>query len=280
MSTFTPTATNVAGADAQNGTAMNRMPFLLQLTTMTWRSLLVNFRTPAAILPPLILGGFFLVIYEAQLGGASGFIPGIGGAYINFILPLSVISSALSGAGVAGQSLVRDIETGYFDKLMLTPIRRAALILGPTIAGAIILAIQTTFMVGVGLLMGLDPASGALGLLTLIGFALLLGLSFAGFTIGLALLTGNAAATQSGNFLFFPLTFLTATFVPVDLLQGWLKTAATINPITYVLDAMRTLMIDGWDGQALLLGLGSCLLLGALTFAFSLYGLRVRVSRK
>lgn len=259
----------------------NKMPFLLQVTTMAWRSLVVNFRTPAAILPPLILGGFFLLVYEASLGGASGFIPGLrGSAYINFILPLSIVSSALSGAGVAGQSIVRDIESGYFDKLMLTPVSRAALILGPTIAGAITLAIQASFIVFVGSFMGLDPVTGFAGILAVIGMALLLGLSFAGFTIGIALLSGNAAATQSGNFLFFPLTFLTATFVPLNLLQGWLKTAATFNPITYILDGMRTIMLVGWDMPVILTAIGACIGMGTLTFLFSLYGLRVRTSRK
>lgn len=274
--------TNNAAAlpnDKSVAATSGRMPFWLQVSTMAWRSLLVTFRTPSAILPPLILGGFFLVIYEAQLGNASDFfLRGV--EYINFILPLSIISSALSGAGVAGQSLVRDIESGYFDKLMLTPISRAALILGPTIAGAAILALQSAFIVFVGLLMGLNPATGWLGLLALIGLALLVGLSFAGFTIGIALLTGNAAATQSGNFLFFPLTFLTATFVPISLLSGWIKVATQANPITYILDAMRSLMIDGWDVQKLLIGLAACAVLGTLTFAFSLYGLRVRTSRK
>jgi len=269
----------ISGTEQKRASHSGTMPFWLQVTTMAWRSLLVTFRTPSAILPPLILGGFFLVIYEAQLGNASDFfLRGVD--YINFILPLSIISSALSGAGVAGQSLVRDIESGYFDKLMLTPISRAALILGPTIAGAVILALQSAFIVLVGLLMGLNPATGILGLLALVGFALLTGLSFAGFTIGIALLTGNAAATQSGNFLFFPLTFLTATFVPVELLSGWIKVATQANPITYILDAMRTLMIDGWDAQKLLIGLAACGILGVITFAFSLYGLRVRTSRK
>lgn len=255
------------------------MPLLLQITTLAWRSLLVNFRTPSAILPPLILGGFFLVIYQAQLGNASNFfLRGID--YINFILPLSIVSSALSGAGVAGQSLVRDIENGYFDKLSLTPISRIALILGPTLAGAVILAIQATFIVAVGLLLGVNPATGILGLIALIGFALLLGLSFAGFTIGIALFTGNAGATQGGSFLFFPLTFLTATFVPIELLSGWIEIAARLNPITYILNAMRSLMIDGWDIQALLIGLLACFGLGAFTFLLSLYGLRVRTSRK
>lgn len=276
MSSITPSI-QVHGHHSSPNT--RTMPFLLQVTTLAWRSLLVNFRTPSAILPPLVLGAFFLVIYQAQLGNASNFfLRGVN--YINFILPLSIVSSALSGAGVAGQSLVRDIESGYFDKLSLTPISRIALILGPTLAGAVILAIQSSFIVAVGLLLGVNPATGILGLVTLIGFALFLGVSFAGFTIGIALVTGNAAATQGGSFLFFPLTFLTATFVPLSLLSGWIELAARLNPITYILNAMRSLMIDGWDIHALFVGLLACLGLGTVTFLFSLYGLKLRTSRK
>jgi len=263
----------------QNKSKSRRMPFLLQVTTLAWRSLLVNFRTPGAILPPLILGGFFLVIYEAQLGNASDFFLS-GTNYINFILPLSIVSSALSGAGVAGQSIVRDIETGYFDKLLLTPISRIALILGPTLAGAVILAIQATFIVLIGVLLGVSSETGVLGLLTVIAYAMLLGLSFAGFTIGIALFSGNAGATQGGSFLFFPLTFLTATFVPISLLDGWIKVAAELNPITYILNAMRSVLIDGWVAETLLIGLLACGILGVVTFGFSMIGLRSRSARK
>lgn len=280
MSTTMNTRTAVRSVGRAT-TRQDKMPFISQVWTMAWRSLVVNFRTPAAVLPPLILGGFFLFIYEGQLGNSTNFIPGLRGVpYINFILPLSIISSSLSGAGVAGQSLVRDIESGYFDKLSLTPLSRVALVLGPTIAGAVILALQAAFIVGVGALLGFSPVTGYAGSLAIIGMAMLLGLSFAGFTIGLALLTGNAAATQSGSFLFFPLTFLTATFVPIDQLAGWLRVAATLNPITYILDAMRSIAIAGWEWNVIGGGLLACAILGVVTFTFSLWGLRMRTRRK
>lgn len=258
-----------------------RQPFLSQLGMLTWRALIVNLRTPSAILPPLLIGIFFVVIYEAQLGRASNFIPGLrGNAYINFILPLSIVSSSLSGAGVAGQSLVRDIENGYFDKLLLTPLSRAALVLGPTLAGAIILMVQTLAIIAVGYPLGLDPATGLAGILAVVGLSLLLGVGFSGFTIGLALLTGNAAATQSGSFLFFPLTFLTSSFVPINQLSGWLEVAARLNPITYILEGMRTILLQGWETQAILYAVAACLGLSFVTFVFSLFGLRLRTSRQ
>jgi ABC-2 type transport system permease protein len=246
---------------------------------LTRRSLVTIFRTPEAILPPVAISLFFLLIYTSTLGKASSFIPDLGGSYLGFILPLSIVSASLSGAGIAAQNLVRDIERGYFDKLLLTPISRPALLLGPIMAGALILGFQASLVVGVGLLMGLRPVTGLGGLLAVIGFSVLLGTGFAGFTVSAALGSGSAAATQGASFIFFPLTFLAPTFVPVDLLDGWLGTAARLNPITYVLNAMRALINSGWDLASLWQGVLACLLLGVAMYARALLALRVRTRR-
>ena len=243
------------------------------------RSLTSLLRTPEALLPPVAISIFFLVIYQSTLGKAAGFIPGIGGSYLGFILPLSIVSGSLSGSGIAAQNLVRDIERGYFDKLLLTPVRRAALLLAPILAGAVILGIQAAIVVGVGLLLGLKPATGFLGLLAVIGLGVLLGIGFAGFTVSAALGSGNAAATQGASFLFFPLTFLAPTFVPLALLSGWLEVAARINPITYVLEAMRALLNTGWDAKAIGTSLLACLVLAVAMYALAAFALHVRTRR-
>jgi ABC-2 type transport system permease protein len=254
--------------------------FPQQIFLLIWRNLVTISRTPEALLPPLGISIFFLVIYNSTLGNAAGFIPTLGGnSYLGFILPLSIVSSSLGGAGIAAQNLVRDIESGYFDKLLLTPISRAALLLGPIMAGALILGIQASIVVGVGLLMGLEPVTGLPGLLAVIGLAVLLGTGFAGFTVSAALGSGSAAATQGASFVFFPLTFLAPTFVPLELLGGWLKTAARFNPITYVLEAMRGLISNGWDSTALLEGAVACLILAVATYALAVIALRVRTRR-
>ena len=258
-----------------------RLPYWNQVTMMTWRSLLTMARTPAVILPALFISGFFLFVYDATLGDAAGSIPGITDVqYVAFILPLSVISASLSGAGIAGQNLVRDIESGYFDKLLLTPVSRGALIFGQILAGAVVLAIQTVIILGMGLLIGLESATGVLGLLAVLAFSMLVGIGFAGFSVGVALRSGNAAATQGASFLFFPLTFLTATFVPVDLLGGWLETVARINPVTYVLEAMRDVLIVGWEVESIAAGLLACAVLGAIPYLFALLSLKGRTARR
>ena len=275
------TTAQLTSRPAAAPTARGSASWLTQVVLLTRRNLVNIFRTPEALLPPILISVFFLVIYQSTLGTAAGFIPGLSGkAYLGFILPLSIVSSSLAGAGIAAQNLVKDLENGYFDKLLLTPISRTAVLLGPILAGAVILGIQSSIVIAVGLLLGLDPATGLPGLLAVIGLAVLLGTGFAGFTVSAALGSGSAAATQSAGFLFFPLTFLTASFVPLELLSGWLKTAAQLNPITYVLTGMRSLMLDGWNGGDLLPAVAACLLLAVAMYGLAGYALRVRTRRK
>jgi ABC-2 type transport system permease protein len=279
------TTTTLTPAPTASQSVARRSPssglgqFWLHVFMLVRRNLTTIFRTPEALLPPIAISVFFLVIYQSTLGKAASFIPDIGGSYLGFILPLSIVSASLSGAGIAAQNLVRDIERGYFDKLLLTPVRRAALLLGPILAGAVILGIQASVVVGVGLILGLAPATGILGLLAVIGIAVLLGTGFAGFTVSAALGSGSAAATQGASFIFFPLTFLAPTFVPLGLLSGWLAVAAKVNPITYVLEAMRALLNTGWDRQAILTSLLACLILAAAMYLLAAFALRVRTRR-
>jgi ABC-2 type transport system permease protein len=272
--------------DTQNNTVLhkssvknNALSLPVNIFLLAVRSLTTLLRTPEALLPPVAISIFFLVIYQSTLGKAADFIPGIGGSYLGFILPLSIVSGSLSGSGIAAQNLVRDIERGYFDKLLLTPVRRSALLLAPILAGAVILGFQSTIVVSAGLLLGLKPATGFLGLLVVIGLSVLLGLGFAGFTVSAALGSGSAAATQGASFLFFPLTFLAPTFVPMSLLSGWLEIAAKVNPITYVLQAMRALLNTGWDIKAIATSILACLILAIIMYALAAFALRVRTRR-
>lgn len=271
---------NVNALPAATVPGQKGQAFLVQVLLLVRRSLVTISRAPEALLPPVAISLFFLVIYQSTLGKASDFIPGISGSYLGFILPLSIVSSALSGAGIAAQNLVRDLERGYFDKLILTPISRPALLLGPILAGSVILGVQAAIVVVVALLLGLHSATGVLGLLAVIGLAVLLGTGFAGFTVSAALGSGSAAATQGASFVFFPLTFLAPTFVPIELLSGWLKVAAQLNPITYVLEAMRAILNIGWDGAAIWKGVLACLILAAITYALAATALRVRTRRQ
>jgi ABC-2 type transport system permease protein len=252
------------------------MSFVAEVSMMTRRSLVTVLRVPAAVVPSILISAFFLLVYKASLQGIAVLPAFQGKSYLGFILPVSIVSAALGGAGVAGQSLVRDLENGYFTKLLLTPARRSALLLAPIICGALVLGVQAAVITLLGVLLGLESATGFSGLLTVIGIAILLGTGFAGYTVAVALKTGSAAATQGASFLFFPLTFITATFVPKQLLSGWIKVMAPFNPITYVLESMRSLLLNGWDGAEVLKGVAAAVGLGLLTFTFAWLSLRSR----
>jgi ABC-2 type transport system permease protein len=253
---------------------------LEQVFLVTWQNLVTIFRRPAALIPPIAISLFFLVIYNSTLGGAAAFIPNLGAnSYLGFILPLSIVSASLSGAGIAAQNLVRNIENGYFDKLLLTPIARSALLTGTILSGAVILGLQAALVLAVALLMGLNIVTGMLGALAVIAMSVLLGLGFAGFTMSAALGSGNAAVTQSASFVFFPLTFLAPTFVPLELLSGWLRVLAQLNPITYVLQAMRAIINEGWMWNEIAAGILATVILGAAMYLLTLFALRRRTAR-
>lgn len=238
---------------------------------LTKRSLLVTLRNPFSFIPNLIISVFFLLVYTSGLSGISA-LPQFGGVdYLNFILPVSIVSGAVGGAGGAGQALVKDIENGYFARLLLTPVSRTAIVLGPMIAGMLQLFVQTLLIFGMAFLLGLTIPAGAPGFFFTVLLALGFGLGFAGYSVGVALKTRNAQAAQAGTLLFFPLIFLSTTFVPKELIEAeWLKVAATINPTTYIMEGMRGVLLrEDIDWSALSKGLGVALVLGLAMVVFA-----------
>lgn len=234
------------------------------------RSIITILRNPFIFIPNLIISLFFLLVYEGGLSGISQ-LPAFEGAnYLAFILPVSIVSAAIGGAGGAGQALVNDLETGYFSRLLLTPSSRLAIVLGPIIAGMLQLLIQTILILIIAYLLGLEVAAGFGGILVVLLLTLGWGLAFAGYSVGVALRTKNAQSAQAGTFIFFPLIFLSTTFVPYELIEaGWLKVATVINPTTYLFEAMRSVFIDGWEFWPLAKGFLVIALLCAVTITFS-----------
>ena len=187
------------------------------------RSLRTYLRQPAAIIPGFAIAVFFLFVYSAGLSSVAR-LPGFHGSYLAFILPVAIVSAAIGGATLAGEAFIRDIGSGYFTKLVLTPTNRLALIWGPIVAGGIILVAQVVVILVLALIMGLGSATGPAGLLVVLVFAFLWGMAFSGFAVFVALRTKNGAATQAATLIFFPLIFLSTTFVPKQYItSSWLK---------------------------------------------------------
>ena len=234
------------------------------------RALREGWRTPEALLPTLFIPLFFLVV---NVGQAAKIFPGESTAFLHgqgygaFQLPSSLLLAA--SFGTAALFLVEDIEGGYFDKLRAAPISRTALVLGRLIAEFAKGVLISTLIVVLGIIFGISIASGVLGFLLLVLLTALWACVFVGFMQLIAMKTRSAAATNSGGLIFFPLLFLTPNFVPRDLLTRPMEIAATFNPVTYVMEALRSLILEDLVWSKIAYGFLVVAVLGAIMLALN-----------
>ena len=217
---------------------------MTKLLVLVQRSIREALRTPEALLPTLFIPLFFLVVNVGQAAkifpsDSTGFLAGQN--YAAFQLPSSLLLAA--SFGTAALYLVEDIEGGYFDKLRAAPVPRTAIVFGRLFAEALKSAAIAAVMVLIALPFGISIASGLLGFVLLILLTASWAVVFSGFMQLIALKTRSAAATNSAGLIFFPLLFLTPSFVPRELLTRPMEIAATINPVTYIMEAMRSLVL-------------------------------------
>ena len=217
---------------------------------------------------------FFVVNIGALEKVAEGSGQGTVTDFRAFQLPVAIIF-AVTGISRAS-ALVTDIQNGYFDRLLMTPIRRLSLLLGLMIADfALVIALSIPVVV-LGFIFGVRFETGLVGMLVFIFMAGLWGLAFTGFPYAIALKTGNPAAVNTSFILFFPFAFLTTSFLPQEALTGWLSTVADWNPVTYLLAGMRTLILTGWDADEILKGFAAIVGVGAVSMTLAFMALRGR----
>ncbi len=212
------------------------------------RSLREAIRTPEALFPTLFIPLFFLVVNVGQVAKIfpTSHTPFLKGqTYAAFQLPATILLAASFGS--AALFLVEDIEGGYFDKLRSAPVARTSLVLGRLLAEACKSLLVSSVIVLAAFVFGVHVASGFFGFLLLIVLTALWGVVYSGFLQLIAMKSRSAAATQSGSMLFFPLLFLTPNFVPRNLLSRPMEVAATYNPVTYIMEGLRSLILDHYD---------------------------------
>ena len=223
------------------------------------RSLREAIRQPDALFMTMFIPLFFLVVNTGQAADifpseSTEFLEGQG--YGAFQLPITLLLAA--SFGMAALFLVEEIEGGYFDKLRAIPIPRYSIVLGRLVAEFAKGIVLSTVIVLLALPFGVEIASGIPGFILLILLTSLWGVVYAGYMQLIALKTRSAAAVNSGGLIFFPLLFLTPNFVPRELLTEPMEVAATLNPVTYLMEALRSLVLhdvvwaDVWPGFAVI----------------------------
>jgi ABC-2 type transport system permease protein len=251
-----------------------------QVGIVAQRSVRRTLRQPALIVPTIVFPLLLLAINASGLGSATK-IPGFPAkSYLDFAITVCFMQGALFAAITAGTELATDIQSGFLNRLQLTPLRRMAILVGQ-LAGATTLAlIGAVIYLIVGLVAGVEIQSGVGGALVLVLYAIFVAIAFSGIGATMGARTGSPEAVQGVFPLMFAVFFLSSMSMPRNLIEiDWFRSVATWNPTSYLVEGLRSLVITGWDGTALWRGLAVGLAVIVLSFWAASRALATRMAR-
>jgi ABC-2 type transport system permease protein len=229
------------------------------------RSVLRVVRQPFLIVPSVLFPLILLAVNSSGLEAATN-LPGFPtDSYLTFAIAFAFMQGAMFATIGAGQNVADDVQRGFLNRLQLTPLRGPALI-GGQLAGVVVLGvIQAAVYLSVGLIAGGDFEAGIAGVPVLFGLSILISMAFGAFGMFFGLRTGAAESVQGIFPLLFIFLFFSSMALPRDLIANdWFRTIADWNPVSYMLEGIRSLFVVGWDAEALALGFG---IAGALLVA-------------
>jgi ABC-2 type transport system permease protein len=251
-----------------------------QVRYLAGRSVTRTLRQPAYVFPPLIFPIALLAVNSAGLQ-ASTHLPGFPShRFLPFALAVCFMQGALFATMNAGTDLARDIQTGFLNRLALTPLRAPALIVGHLAGVTTMGFLQACFYLAVGLVAGSGLEAGAGGAMILLLLATLIAAAFGAVGAFLALRTGSAESVQGFFPLLFVGLFISSMNAPRNLMAvTWFRDIATGNPVSYLIEGVRSLIIEGWNGQALALAFGVSAVIMVVALAAASSALRMRLTR-
>jgi ABC-2 type transport system permease protein len=242
--------------------------------------MLKTLRQPFQMFPVIFFPAMLLAVNASGLRAATR-LPGFPtSSYISFAIAVAFIQGGMFSLINTGTNLAEDIESGFFNRLALTPMRRASLIGGLLMGVAALGALQSAVYVLLGVIAGAHIAAGGWGVLVLIALGSLAATGFGALGCVAALRTGSGEAVQGLFPLFFVFIFLSSSNLPRNLLKtGWFHTVATWNPISYLIEGFRSLYIVGWDTTALARGFAVAAGLLVVGLALVATAMRTRLQR-
>ena len=252
----------------------------IQVAELARRSIVRTLRQPAQVVPTIIFQLALLAVNAGGLDTATE-LPGFPtDSYLSFLIAVPFIQAAIFAVNNGGSDLARDIETGFFDRLALTPMSGTALVVAQ-LAGVVVLGVlQGLVYLIVGVAFGASFDAGAAGVLVLMALVLVIMFAFGCIGLFFAFRTGSSEAVQGLFPVLFVFLFLSSQALPRDLLeQDWFRTIATYNPVSYLIEGIRSLFITGWDGEALALAFGCAAVIGAIFMTLAVGSLRTRLTR-
>ena len=251
-----------------------------QVSLVARRSVRRTLRQPALIVPTIVFPLFLLAVNSSGLSAATN-IPGFpADSYLDFAITVCFIQGAMFAAITAGTELATDVQSGFLNRLQLTPLRRLAILVGQIAGAATLALIGAVTYLAVGVIAGVGVKSGVGGAVVLIVYALFTAVAFSGIGAALGARTGSPEAVQGAFPLMFALFFLSSMSLPRELISvDWFRTVATWNPASYLIEGMRSLVITGWDGTALWRGVAVGVGVLVLSFWAASSALATRMAR-
>jgi len=241
-----------------------------QTLELARRSVLTEWRQFGSILPGVVFPLLLAAVYTHQFQRVI-LMPGFPAvdSFLDFVLPASLVQAVSFGATEAGTELARDIENGFFDRLRSSPCARLPLLLGRLAGSLVVAAAKGALIVAVFLAFGAEVAGGPAAIAVVLGSAVLLVLAIGGLGQVLAIRTGNQEAVNATFPLIFTSVFVSSAFFPTALMNGWFRVVAEANPVTWIVDPVRRLVIEGWSGTDALQALGVPLAISVVTVSMA-----------
>lgn len=255
-------------------------PLARQVALIGRRSVNRTLRQSELVIPVILFPLILLAVNAAGLASVTE-LPGFPtDSYINFAIVVCFVQGALFAAITAGTELASDIDRGFLDRLALTPAHRLALLVGATAGGTFVSVLGSAVYLAIGLIFGVEIETGVPGAVALVALAVLVALAFAGIGAWLAMVTGSPEAVQGMFPLLFVLFFLSTMFLPAEFIEKqWFRVIAEWNPISFIIDGMRALIIGGWEWDEILPGVAVTVAIFVLFFWLAARALRRRVQR-
>src|SRR5438067_6919889 len=253
---------------------------LAQAAILGRRAVVRTARQPANIVFPLI---FPMLLFAVNSGGlkAETRLPGFPtDSIVAFAIAVPFIQGALLATVNANVEFARDIQTGFLNRLALTPVRGIVLLLGQLGGLLTIALVQAAFYLAVGIAFGVRLETGVAGALLLLLLEAVIALAFASFGCWAALRTGSTEAVQGLFPVFFVFLFLSSMNIPRQLISTtWFRWVATINPVSYLIEAVRSLVIQHWRWETSGLGFAAGAGMRLIGFALATHALVGRLAR-
>ena len=240
------------------------------------RYLLKLVRNPILLFFSLFQPIIFLLLFT-QLFSSFGNFPDFSAAtgtssYLEFATAGILLQNAFGSALQSGTSIVLDIDTGFLQKMLVTPVSRYAVLLGRLLSDAFRVVVQSVIILALAFALGASVSSGIIGVAIILVTVAFFGLAWSGISLAIGLKTRSSETVFAiGGFITFPLLFLSTALLPTSLMPSWIKSVSMFNPISYTVNATRALMINGYDWNPVLQAFGVIGLIAVVTLGATLY---------